>query len=196
MRPGIGGANVTTKTEELIALSTERTGNRMASVATALTALVTQSWPKPEVVRAFARAELDPTSLGKCKAILGAFEVAYGEYPTAMFWWKTEKSEFLGCCPRFAAASGVPALDLLGRTDADPLVTWNRQGPVYMRDDREVLLSRLPRFDIVERQDRGEATVWLRTSKVPYESAWGAGTVGGFDTIPASLATRLARKRP
>jgi hypothetical protein len=184
-----------TKTDEFIALAAQRTGDRMAPVAAALTVLVKQSWPKPEVVRAFARAESDPTTLGKCKAILSAFEVAHSEYPTAVFWWKTEKSEFLGFCPRFAAASGVPALDLLGRTDADPLVTWNRQAPIYMRDDREVMLSRTPRFDIVERQDRGEATVWLRTSKVPYESAWGSGTVGGFDTISASLATQLARKR-
>ena len=183
-----------TKTDEFIALATQRTGARMAPVAAALTTLVEQSWPKPDVVRAFARAELEPTALGKCKAVLAAFDVAYAEYPTAMFWWKAENSEFLGFCPRFAAASGLPAADLLGRTDADPLVTWNRQAPIYMRDDREVQLSRTPRFDIVERQDRGAATVWLRTSKVPYESAWGSGTVGGFDTIPASLATKLARK--
>jgi hypothetical protein len=76
-----------------------------------------------------------------------------------------------------------------------PAVVWNRQAAVYMRDDREVMLSGAPRFDIVERQDREAGTVWLRTSKVPYACPAGQGTVGGFDTISAAHAAELARKR-
>lgn len=113
-----------------------------------------------------------------------------------MFWWKDESSHFLGCCPRFAAASGLAARDLFGRDDLDPAVAWSRQGALYMKDDREVLAAFEPRFDILERQDReAQSTVWLRTSKVPYRGTAGAGTVGGFDTISAADALELAKRQ-
>jgi hypothetical protein len=184
-----------TKSEEFVTRSTSLTGNRMFAVASAFGALVGRSWPKPAVVRAMARAERQSTELEVCASLLAALDVAYAEFPTAMFWWKNERSEFLGFCPRLAAASGVAPLELLGRSDADPAVVWNRQAALYMRDDREVMSSRAPRFDIIERQDRGDTTVWLRTSKVPYDCVAGAGTVGGFDTISAVQAAELARKR-
>jgi hypothetical protein len=184
-----------TMTEEFVTRSAELTGERMPYVVSAFVTLAEQSWPKPEVVSAFALARTAPTTTSQCRALLDALEVAEGAYPTAMFWWKNEVSEFLGFCSRFAEASGVRALDLLGRTDADPAVTWRRQATLYVRDDREVMLARTPKLDIIERQDRGETTVWLRTSKVPYASGHGAGTVGGFDTISAAEAVRISRKR-
>ncbi|NUP07499.1 MAG: PAS domain-containing protein [Polyangiaceae bacterium] len=186
---------MTTRTEEFVTRVCTQTGERIGAIRAAFILLVRRSWPKPEVVRAFEREPADPTVLTSCRTLLGAFDVTHAEYPTAMFWWKNEKSEFLGFCGRFADASGVKAVDLLGRTDADPAVTWNRQAAIYMRDDREVLASGVPRFDLLERQDRGNATVWLRTSKVPYQSPHGSGTVGGFDAISSAQARQLARKR-
>jgi hypothetical protein len=95
-----------------------------------------------------------------------------------------------------ASAAGLAPLDLLGLTDVDPRVAWSRQGTLYTKEDREVLSSFVARFDILERQDRqGEATVWLRTSKVPYRGAGGAGTGGGFDTISAARARELAKRQ-
>lgn len=171
------------------------TGDRIGSVVTAFETLVACSWPDEDIVAAVARAKKSATNLDSCVSLLAAFDVAYSRYPSAMFWWKTERSEFLGFCPRFAHASGVPALELLGKVDSDGAVVWSRQGPLYMRDDREVLRSRVPKLDIVERQDRADGTVWLRTSKVPYVGPAGSGTVGGLDTISARHAHRLARSR-
>jgi hypothetical protein len=184
-----------TMTEAFVTRATQLTGERMAAVCSAFVTLVEHSWSKPDVVRAFVRAQKAASNNAMCWALLGALDLAHDAYPTAMFWWKNELSEFLGFSERFAEASGVRALDLLGRTDADPDVTWRRQAALYMRDDKEVMLSGKPKFDILERQDRGDTTVWLRTSKVPYESRHGSGTVGGFDTISSAEAVRLSRKR-
>ena len=181
--------------EEFVEQSAALTGDRMTAVASAFASLVARSWPRPEIEKLLRAAERATTPTAICRALLTALEAAYAEFPTAMFWWKNETSLFLGFCPRFAKTSGVSALQLLGRTDADAAVTWNRQAVLYMKDDREVLESRIPRLDILERQDRGDATVWLRTSKVPYFSTSGDGTVGGFDTISAAHAQQLARAR-
>jgi PAS domain-containing protein len=171
------------------------TGDRMKPVAVAFLSLARRSWPKPEVVKLFAEAERERHAADICKRLLAAFDNAHAAYPTAMFWWKDEGSHFLGFCPRFASAAGLAASDLLGRNDLDPRVAWSRQGALYMKDDREVLASFTPRFDILERQDReGETTVWLRTSKVPYRAGKVAGTVGGFDTISTVEALELAKR--
>jgi PAS domain-containing protein len=171
------------------------TGDRMRPVATAFVLLARRSWSKPEVVRLFSEAERERNAADICRRLLAAFDNAHGAYPTAMFWWKDEGSHFLGFCPRFASASGLPPIELLGRNDLDPRVAWSRQGALYMKDDREVLGSFAPRFDILERQDReGETTVWLRTSKVPYRAGAVSGTVGGFDTISTAEALELAKR--
>jgi hypothetical protein len=181
--------------EDFATRSAALTGKRMHAVVSAFVVLVERSWPNHEVARRIAQAGRELTAVAACRALLEALDATHDEFPTVMFWWKNEQSAFLGFCPRFAEASGLPALELLGLTDAEPAVAWNRQAALYMKDDREVLLSGVPRFDILERQDRAGTTVWLRTSKVPYESAAGAGTVGGFDTISAARAHDLARAR-
>ncbi len=79
----------------------------------------------------------------------------------------------------------------MGLSDVSPEVAWSRQGNLYRRDDRAVLDALSPKLNIVERQDRSDGTIWLRTSKVPYRSAAGAGTVGGLDIISEQTAQRL-----
>jgi hypothetical protein len=182
--------------EDLVARAASATGKRMASVVSAFAVLIPKAWPKPELARQIAVAERIPEPLAACKQLMATLDAVYAAFPTAMFWWKNERSEFLGFCPRFAIASGVVARDLFGRSDADPAVAWCRQAAVYMRDDRDVMLSAAPRFDILERQDRDGDTVWLRTNKVPYKSAAGQGTVGGFDTISVAHAQRIAKQQP
>jgi hypothetical protein len=181
--------------QEFLSLVLSVTGERMPAVTSALVKLVEHSWPEAEIVDLLRTAEREQNMPTMLRGVLHAFDAAYARFPTAMFWWKDDESHFLGFCPRFAAASGVPALALLGRTDADPAVAWRRQAALYMKDDREVVASGVARFDILERQDRSDGTVWLRTSKVPYVDAHGSGTVGGFDTISSAHAHRLARLR-
>ncbi|MBN8610089.1 MAG: hypothetical protein J0L92_05880 [Deltaproteobacteria bacterium] len=180
--------------DHLLRRFVEETGARMPSVIEAFTLLLERSWPvQPaledlrEAARVAARQEV------ACARLLAAFDAVHARHGTAMFWWKDETSRFLGFCPRVALASGLEARWLVGETDADPRVAWNRQAALYARDDRDVMSSGTPRFDIVERQDRQDGTVWLRTSKVPYSSNAGAGTVGGLDTISGNEAQRLTK---
>lgn len=171
------------------------TGARTPHVAAAFATLMRTSWPQPRVLESVLSATREHAFRDACGKLLDTFDAAHATYPTACFWWKDESSHFLGFCPRLATASGLTTLELLGRTDADPDVVWSRQAALYMKDDREVLASGQPRFDIVERQDREGGTVWLRTSKVPYVGPSGSGTVGGFDMISAAHARELAKKR-
>lgn len=173
------------------------TAERGAGVVQAFAVLLERSWPRPGVGAELARLSVEERPRFVARRLLSVLDLVHATYPTAMFWWKDEESRFLGFCPRFAEASGLPAEDLIGRTDDDPAVVWCRQGARYRKDDREVLAASAPKFDIVERQDRGgaEGVVWLRTSKVPYEIAGRSGTVGGFDTISAAEAQRLSTQR-
>jgi len=59
---------------------------------------------------------------------------------------------------------------LSGMDDLDPRLPWSRQGPVYIRDDRAVFTSNTPKINIVERPDREDGVVWLKTSKVPFRN--------------------------
>lgn len=172
----------------------EATGTRARAVLDAFGTLLERSWPVPAALEALRAATTNDSHTATVRRVLDALDAVHAQHETAMFWWKDADSHFLGFCPRLCAASGVPPLQLVGVTDADPRVHWNRQAALYMRDDREVLASREPRFDILERQDREAETVWLRTSKVPYASVGGQGTVGGFDTISLAEAQRLAKQ--
>jgi len=178
---------------ELIQRFVRATGERMPAVVESFRTLFERSWPVPAALDSLWTAERTSDARSVCERLVAAFDAVQARHGTVMFWWKDEDSRFLGFCPRLAQASGLDAHTLVGCSDADPRVAWNRQAALYMRDDREVLASAMPRFDIVERQDREEGTVWLRTSKVPYMSAVGAGTLGGLDVISVAEATRLAK---
>lgn len=180
--------------DELVRRIAEATGTRARAVLAAFATLLERSWPVPTALEALRAASVSDTPTTSVRRVLDALDAAHAQHKTAMFWWKDADSRFLGFCPRLCVASGLPPLQFVGVTDADPRVPWNRQAALYMRDDREVIASREPRFDILERQDRETGTVWLRTSKVPYAAVGGEGTVGGFDTISLAEAQRLAKQ--
>lgn len=118
-------------------------------------------------------------------------------HPEARFWWKDEKSHFLGACSAFVADSGLSENELFeGISDNDPRLPWTRQAVLYIRDDLKVFASQKAQLNIVERQDRPEGTVWLKTSKVPYlnRDDRTGGTLGGFEVISSQEAWRLARR--
>lgn len=125
------------------------------------------------------------------------FSRVHRTHPGAHLWCKDEASNFLGACPLFIEASGLSEETLLsGINDYDPRLPWTRQAGIYIRDDREVFQSQTPKLNIVERQDRENETIWLKTSKVPYrnEDRSTGGTVGGFAVISASEALALSRQ--
>jgi hypothetical protein len=164
---------------------------RTHAVAAAFVTLIEASWPEDDALVELRAIGPRTEREGACRTILRALDRAYARYPTAHFWWKDEHSAFIGVCPRLAQAAALTQAEILCLTDDHPRVPWSRQGPLYMRDDRAVLTLGRPKLDIVERQDRVDGTVWLRTSKVPYRSEAGDGTVGGFDTITAVEAQRI-----
>lgn len=180
---------------DLIESLATATAERGPAVVRAFATLLEHSWSRPGLGAELARLGTEDRPRFLVRRLLTVLDLVHTSYPTAMFWWKDEESRFLGFCPRFAEASGLAADDLLGRTDDDPRVVWSRQGARYRKDDREVLASAAPRFDIIERQDREGEVVWLRTSKVPYDAAGRLGTVGGFDTITPAEAQRLSAPR-
>lgn len=180
--------------DELVRRFAESSSTRSRAVLAAFTTLLERSWPVPAALAPLRASSASDSHAVTIRRVLDALDAVHAQHETAMFWWKDEESRFLGFCPRLCAASGLPPQLLSGVTDADPRVPWNRQAALYMRDDREVLASGGPRFDILERQDRDTGTVWLRTSKVPYTGVGGDGTVGGFDTISVAEAQRLAKQ--
>lgn len=107
-------------------------------------------------------------------------------------WVKNEHSHFLAVSSNLVTASGVSeAVMLSGINDADERLTWARQGPLYLRDDRRVMTEDKPRLRIIERQDTETDTIWLKTSKAPHNEGTG-GTVGTFEVISQGEAWRLS----
>ena len=164
------------------------------AISRALDVLLDQSWPVTGNRERTARIA-DATTPAEFHGRLDQlFAHVHGTYQDAHFWVKNSESHFLGVCPNLLNASGLDRETLLsGINDVDARLPWMRQGPLYIRDDRDVLLSGVPKLDILERQDRGEETIWLKTSKVPYavERGGSGGTVGGFQRISAKAAWKL-----
>ncbi len=169
----------------------------MGAISRALGTLLESSWPDSRVARPLV-AVGEATDLQDLRDKLApVFERIQGVYPGAHFWVKDEKSNFLGACSNLIEASGIDTGTFFsGINDLDPRLPWMRQGPLYIRDDREVYETGQPKLDIVERQDRADGTLWLKTSKVPYHSEDRAsgGTVGGFNVISTKEAWALSRK--
>ena len=138
-------------------------------------------------------------SLNELRARLRpVFARVHAEHPGAHLWCKDESSNFLAVCSNFVDAAGIDEdVILSGINDYDPRLPWTRQAGIYIRDDREVFQSGMPRLDIVERQDREGETIWLKTSKVPYgtDGDMPGGTVGGFSVISTEEAVALSRHR-
>ncbi len=167
------------------------------AIARAFELLLGTSWPDVSV-----DAELAALAAGASGDLRSRSEALFAavqaRYPGTHLWVKDEHSHFLAACPLIVAASGLDADTLFsGINDHDPRIAWSRQGPLYVRDDYEVFSSNTAKLDIVERQDREDGVVWLKTSKAPFRNADGktGGTVGAFEVISAKEAVELSRKR-
>lgn len=169
-----------------VAAQLDKTGARLPAVVDAFAILFGHHWPQ------VGRPPQTPDPIKTLRSLHHAFKDVRAQHPTVAFWWKDEDSTILGACSTLGMLAGLPAgASMVGLSDVSPGVSWNRQANLYRRDDRAVLDAFKPRFDIVERQDRKDGTVWLRTSKVPYRNSAGAGTVGAFDAIDEATARRL-----
>ncbi len=158
--------------------------------------MLNESWPGASHGELAARVERAETPAEFHDALERLFKRVHRVHPGAHFWVKDAQSHFLAVCSNFLRASELDRATLLsGINDVDSRLPWMRQGPLYVRDDREVFRSGVAKLDIVERQDRDDETIWLKTSKVPYRVSDNSsgGTVGGFERIDAKEAWRLSR---
>lgn len=84
--------------------------------------------------------------------------------PTRVFWKDTEL-RYIGCNRQFARDAGLTADTLLGKTDYD--IGWSQAGQ-YQADDRKVIKTGEPLYNIQETQDRPDGGVgWVNTHKIP-----------------------------
>ena len=89
------------------------------------------------------------------------------QLPTAIFWKNTE-SVFLGCNQYFADLAQVSSsINIIGKTDYD--LPWGMyEGDSYIKDDQEIINSKLPKLNIEETQTLADGRViTLLTNKIP-----------------------------
>ena len=106
------------------------------------------------------------------------------QLPTAIFWKNTE-SVFLGCNQYFADLAQVSSsINIIGKTDYD--LPWGMyEGDSYIKDDQEIINSKLPKLNIEETQTLADGRViTLLTNKIPlFNNNEVVGILGIFHDI-------------
>jgi two-component system, sensor histidine kinase and response regulator len=157
------------------------------------------SWPRlhPHIAtRARGWIDADEKALAKELADL-VIETDAAKRPVRVFWKTGANFVFAGCNDHFARDAGFEsAKGLIGKTDFDDGVAWQRQAAKYRRDDQEVVQTGVAKLDILERQDTPDGVAWLRTGKAPIRGQGGqvVGVLGMYEVIDATTAAQLTRK--
>ncbi len=89
------------------------------------------------------------------------------QFPGVVY-WKDRQSVYLGCNQASATAAGLSSPEeIIGKTDFD--LPWAKtEAMAYRADDKAVMESGQPRFEIIEPQHRAYGSLsWLDTAKVP-----------------------------
>jgi PAS domain S-box-containing protein len=104
--------------------------------------------------------------------------------PIAVF-WKDCNSRYLGCNKQLMLDAGLSSMEeIVDKTDFD--LPWKREAPLYQADDRIVIESRQPKFNIEEPFTKtGNVARWLRTNKMPLKTTNGEiiGVLGCYEDI-------------
>ncbi len=99
--------------------------------------------------------------------------------------WKDIDSKYLGCNEIFAKDAGKKNCEeLIGKDDYQ--LGWKEQAELYRTDDRNVIVSGIPKLDFEEPQTKpGGEKIWLKTSKVPLTDINGntIGILGTYEDI-------------
>ena len=160
-----------------------------------------------KVVRDASWLDLSPTmnaraahwsamGAGELEAELAHFlrEASGTERPERVFWKLGRDLAFGGCNQHFAADAGFarPA-DLVGLTDFDSRLPWQRQAAKYRADDEEVVRSRQPKLNILERQETPGGMVFVLVSKAPVLLKDGspAGILGIYGVVDNKRASQI-----
>ncbi|MBD2451443.1 PAS domain S-box protein [Nostoc sp. FACHB-152] len=111
-------------------------------------------------------------------------QVIMDSLPMAIF-WKDSNSRFLGCNRKLILDAGLSSgAEIIGKTDFD--LPWREEALLYQADDRIVIESGQPKFNIEETLTKSDQqTVWLRTNKMPLKNPDGEifGVLGSYEDI-------------
>jgi len=115
------------------------------------------------------------------------FNNVLSNVPASIF-WKDRNSVYLGVNNRFARDAGLPAEDIIGKTDYD--LPWTREEADYYRAcDRKVMVDGEILLNIEESQRKADGTeTYLLTNKVPLLDE--AGQVSGILGIYLDISKR------
>jgi hypothetical protein len=114
--------------------------------------------------------------------------------PERVFWKLGPDLKFAGCNQHFAADAGFArASDLLGLTDFDSRLPWQRQAAKYRADDQEVVRQRQPKLNILERQETPSGMVFVLVSKAPIllKDGSAAGILGIYGVVDNKRASQI-----
>ncbi|MBD2503106.1 PAS domain S-box protein [Anabaena azotica] len=111
-------------------------------------------------------------------------QVIMDSLPMAIF-WKDRNSRFLGCNRQLLLDAGLSlAAQIIGKTDFD--LPWREQAPLYQADDRIVIESGQPKFNIEQPLTTGDnRTIWLSINKIPLYKPDGeiVGVLASYEDI-------------
>jgi PAS domain S-box-containing protein len=111
-------------------------------------------------------------------------QIVMDNLPMAIF-WKDHNSRFLGCNRQLMLDAGLSSgAEIIGKTDFD--LPWREQAPLYQVNDRIVIESGQPKFNIEESLTKGDnQTIWIRTNKIPLRNPDGdiIGVLASYEDI-------------
>lgn len=104
-------------------------------------------------------------------------EIILDSIPSWIF-YKDDKNNFVWVNQSFAKVMNLPKEKIEGRNMID--FYPREQSEAYAKDDQEVILSGLPKRNIIERMDSSSGTLWVQTDKIPYRNEEGKiiGVIG------------------
>lgn len=119
-------------------------------------------------------------------------------FDARLFYKHVPEYTFAGANQNLVGDAALPSLDkLLGKTDFDPALPWNRQAAWYRRHDEDLVKSKGSLLDILERQDQTDGTAWLHTGKTAVFGKDGnvVGILGMYQVLDDATGTRMALAR-
>jgi len=117
--------------------------------------------------------------------------------PTAVF-WKDRNSIYLGGNRTWLKAAGLKSFEsVVGKSDYD--LPWEKeQSDSFREDDRKVIESGVPEYNMIEPYLRANGTrAWARTNKAPLRDAESSiiGVLGTYEDITEKMAAEEALQK-
>lgn len=172
--------------------------DELLSTLTAYERIAHACWPSlhPELSGKTPWTQRDDTRLRQTLSAL-LDETVTSPLGVRVFWKLLPSLSYRGANLLFARDGTLSSIEeMIGLDDFSPRMPWNRQAPLYRRDDEAVIKTQQEKLFIVERQDQVDQTTYLHTAKVPMLGAGGhsIGILGMYRLIDKATAVALTRE--